>query len=660
MKYRRPYHNSKETSEAIEAVLPSWMKLVSDEESIGWQMFNAFYGIEAELLEDTRARSKDNLALLTFNPMSPGIVYKTQHDVDMGLAITCTANGSIEVVEADDLYTFFEGPPTRIEETGSYLNLIDEAISGLCYCIDYDEDGEWVMRDGELHSVLVVNRGNLYSDYSLPSTTIIDFTTLTELTTSDFHRRTQSYTVTNQDEVVNFIDGEYIMRHDTISTSVKVKDILNLDPSGEATEIASSNFTVRDKCLLLNDYNPVTNPNPLPSTYIVEYDYPVASSVGPVTTGRDLWGVARWNQQIYTAGKQRPYDDGQPIPFEVASSPAVNDVALRIDSTIVRPGATGYVDIEYMHAATNVTITNDEVYDFEAHDANFVSFEESMITAVYKGTYPSVEEVTDYEVHVFGRNGHRFSVSSSTDTITAVALTYLMKQRKNVTSKQSLSELGVGSDEYPYDFRVDNGVLYPYTIVDLNATGSADTVARTGQLNRMKVYFPPDFMGVTINPNDGNIWMIDRNNQRVYIFEGGSMRLLEKKDLFLWDGNTVATIPSTGNYDDALTFRNMKKDPAKIAGPAVIFKDWLFLADRGTLYRINIFDPDLAVSDSYTCPEGVTDITVDERGRFLFSIGNDVFIYQPLWDYMMIDRVNGTIYYREPYSYVEVGGVSDG
>jgi len=659
MKYRRPYHNSKETSEAIGAVLPSWMKMSSDEGSVGWQMFNTFYGVEAELLEGMRARSKDNLALLTFNPSSPGIVYKTQHEGDMGLAISCIANGSVEVLEADDIYTFFEGPPTRIEETGSYLDVIDEAITGLCYCIDYDEDGYWVMRDGDLHAAFLVNRGNLYSDYSVASTTILDGD-LSELSTTSFHRRTQSYLEAGQDEVVNFIDGEYLLRHDAIADSIKVKDILNLDPSGEATEIDPSNFTVRDRLLMLNYYNPVTNLLPLESTYIVEYDYPVASSLGPITTGRHLWGVARWNQQVYSAGKQRPYDNGQPIPFEVAKSPATNDVALRIEPTVVRPGATGYVDIEFMSGETTISITNDEVYDLEANYSDFVSFEEGMIESVLKGTWPAITEVSDYEVHIFGRNGHRFSISSATETITGVNLVYLKKQRRNVTSTQSLSELGTSSDEYPYDFLVDNGVLYPYTIVDLNAIGGADAVARTGQLSRMKVYFPPDFMGVAINPHDGNIWMIDRNNQRVYIFEGSSMRLLEKKDLFLWDGNTVATVPTTGTYDETLVFRNMKKDPAKIAGAAVIFKDWLFLADRGTLYRINIFDPDLAVSGSYDCPDGITDITVDERGRFLFSISNDIFIYQPKWDYMMIDRVSGVIYYREPYGYVEIAGVADG
>lgn len=659
MKYRRPYHDSISTDFAIKSVIPSWMKM-NEKDSIGWQFLNALFGMETELIDEAVRRESGNLFLPTADPLQLGTIYKTTHDTSsgpLGIGSSGSADGTVTLIEADDIYSFTNGPATRVGDAAlvGYFTE-DNVISGLEYVVDYDPSGYWVMKDGYLHGAYVVNLDVDLQDTAIDHT-IVYAEDGEQLRVLNFGRKTQTYEVKKADDLLNLIDGEAKLKYTPIASSVKILDILNLDPTGNASEVDATGYTINGDLLLQETHNPYTNPNPWKSTYIAEYKYPVSSRLGPITTTESIWGVSRWSNFSPVCSRLPEGNLGKEIPYEIHYSKGSSDIVLLTDPEYMRPGATGTVVVEHMAEATLAGSTTDYIeWDMLDEDPGFLYTESAMLSVVSAGS----PDATSYALLAFGENGHVVSLKKySAFPSTGITVRYKKKTEIPATGIQTLSSTDASLDPYPSVYYIEDGKTYPRTAIEVAATGAASQVLSSGTQDKIHVYCPSDYVGVAYNRFTNKLWYLDNNNQQLHVIDPFSFKIEERNQLFLSDGARTSAEP-TGHVDSIYPFINLEKNDSMNCGPCAFNQDWLYVVDGSSMYSINSFDPDFAVEDTFTVPTGIADITVNKNGDFDVAIGTGIYTIPLYHDYMIIDRENGIIYYREKYGYVELDGVVDG
>ncbi|MHA2067964.1 MAG: hypothetical protein ACXABY_26685 [Candidatus Thorarchaeota archaeon] len=454
MKYRRPYYNSPFTIDALD-VLPPWMKMRENKKSTGWQFMNALYGVEGELIQQQIDDSGRDLFLPSANIFQPDVIYKTLHtDTPIGASIFVAASGGAGVSEADDLYTFFQAPPTRVsEEETLYFDHFDDEIIGFTVAVDYDPSGVWRMRDGHHHTAYLLNRDILATDYSNEETEVYNEDRSTIAFTYNFARRTQSWEETGKDEIANFSSGSYTLQYTPIPSSLKVLDFLNLDSSGNATEVSS--YTLDVDRIDQVGYSPENLvPSGWRSSYIVEYDYSVASKLGPMTMSRSFWDVDRWNQ-IPLIAAVPPLDNlGMKVPFEFVNSEHDHTVAMRVRPDSWRPGATGWVDFTFGAMTSGVWADDSEMFHSRPGDEPyFVRTTPPNSVVVYDESTRTRLNRSIYRVDGSGLNNSDIYISpiDSGFTDLTVYVNYEAQVQIEATSVQAVDAYSAASDLFPND-----------------------------------------------------------------------------------------------------------------------------------------------------------------------------------------------------------------
>jgi len=674
MKYRRPYHIPASSLKSME-ILPPWMKMRSDPTSVGLKFINASHGLESQTLRETIEEARMNYYLPTADPLEPHTLFKTTHDTQngpLGATIEATGDGSVVVIEADDLYTFFNAPPTRLVYSQSIGPLLSgNDIAGLTYAMGFDASGSWVLGDAGNHGVYVLSKDISTDDYTTPQVVVVPDDTvgvITPIMTYNIGRKTQSFGVTGKDEQIHFKDGEVLLAHTPISSSLRVLDILNLDPTGNATLVDPTGYTLTDNIIQQVLYDPYVNDTPWRSSYIAEYDYKVGEKVNRLETTRDFWGTSRWNQDLAVGFVASSDDMGIPTPFEQAiGGSATYDLVLRVDPEIMIPGSTGVVVVEYPIWSSGQAWTSNYM-DMHDIDADFVSMNADMVTHVYGGAAELLTEDTHYTKKILGENGHIVAIEG-TGTIGTFDVVYTKKVQIEVTAQQSLSMTAANADLYPMDYTIRDGKAYPYSIIQIDADAGgldaeAQTIIRTGGMHNISLYYRPDYKGVAYQPLDDEVWFFDNNGLQVHIFNSSPLRMKGRKTL----QSSVATrlyLEPTGSVDQLYPFVNYQKgsDPLSNASSCTIYKDWLYVVGNGNnLLRYSVFGDEDVISaeTTYSLLDTHGDMSVSISGHFLFASGDTIALYRPYYDYFMVDRDRGDVYFREEYSYVEVGGVNDG
>ncbi len=272
MLYRRPYHNTLQTAESLE-ILPPWMKMRREKSSVGWQYINALFGTEAEMIDKYTEEARKNSYLPSADPTDPCCIFRTAHNISqapIGSVIAIEGSGEFPITEADDLYTFFEAPPTRVTVgTTTTFPSFSDTIIGFTFVVDYDPSGVWRMKDGNNHTAYVVNRDILATDYSEDETVVFADTDEQEIIrTYNFARGHQRFEDTGKDEILVFSSGSYTFDHVPIPSSLRVLDFLNLNSSGNAAEVRPEIFKLDEGRIDQVGYSAI---NAIPSGWSSSY-----------------------------------------------------------------------------------------------------------------------------------------------------------------------------------------------------------------------------------------------------------------------------------------------------------------------------------------------------------------------------------------------------
>ncbi len=663
MLYRRPYYNADLTAEALE-VLPPWMKMRINKASVGWQYMNALFGVEAQLMDEALEVAKDNQYLPTGNIFEPANIFKIRHDIaqaPLGSNVSAVASGNITLIEADDLYTFFEAAPTRLT-TGVITTFptLSDTILGATLVVDYDPSGAWLMRDGNNHLAYIINRDISTANYSKDQTIVFN-EDLKLIYTYNFGRTSQGWEITGTDEILNFSSGSYTLQHTPIEESLQILDILNLDPSGNATLVSPLIYTLVNDRIEQSEYSQ-TNivPSGWKSSYIVEYDHLIADRMGPITTTETYWDVQRWNQVPVIATVTVDNDLGVSVPFSTSvSEDPIDTVALRVRPDLWRPGATGWVEFSY--SASSSGIWASDLVEFTTtpgDDPNFV-FLDPMFAVRVIDDVTTVDRGT-YNVRASGANNRQIFIDPIGSGLTNLDVIVKYKAAAEIpaSSVQAVSSADVNLDKYPKDIFITDGIISPYTIIPITSTsGVIDDALASADEIQFTVHTWQDYDGVAYNPNGEDVWFIDNNNQQVHIYDAQPLVLRERRDLYGSSGARV-TVNPTGTTT-TYPFDSKDLDTNRTAGAAVIKGDFLFVVDGTNLHIMNVFDQEMNIVDTFTVPANIEDLAINTNGNLLAAIGSGLTELELHHDYFMVDNAKGITYYRENYGFVDVSGVRD-
>lgn len=107
---------SNETRRVLNQVFPSEFRIVADPTSKGYKFVNLLYGVEIDMQYDyiDQARHNSNLELFDFG---------TDHDYYQVIIKNNIVNDTVydadKIIKITDAATFYDGPPTRMETTGT-------------------------------------------------------------------------------------------------------------------------------------------------------------------------------------------------------------------------------------------------------------------------------------------------------------------------------------------------------------------------------------------------------------------------------------------------------------------------------------------------------------------------------------------------------------
>lgn len=114
----KSYHNSHTTDNLMSTYFPSWMKMSSDRDSVGWRMMNSIFGQDNEIIKDTLVNVRNNIYVDTAYIHSPSRVYITEHDINIQKATlsgVLDSNTSFDIRIVDNQDKLYINPPTRYE-----------------------------------------------------------------------------------------------------------------------------------------------------------------------------------------------------------------------------------------------------------------------------------------------------------------------------------------------------------------------------------------------------------------------------------------------------------------------------------------------------------------------------------------------------------------
>ena len=644
-----------------------------------------------------------------------GILDNTRTHIIPSNTLGIGATGVLPIV-VDKVEYFAKGAPTRL----SYYSSDDRTITGLTGDITgisyvkhwrvLDDDG---LETIEKQDVTIINQATTTPCGAGQLSTIVLDSEDNIIASYDYGLGYQDYGHTGKYEVVTDPSG-HIMEFNPIISTVKVYDYINVDPSGNAQLMPSENYTITQEQVDYNLYttltmagtnlyNSVSIDN---SNYFVEYQYAKYTYPKQMTTGKSKWGIQEMASPPLFASYPVNYY-GTKIPIEIGDTVYSNGALLRTDTDVLRPGSTATVKFNYIQASDvvwdGITAFSHDLSD----DGNFVSIDSAAVHVLYD----TMDITPYYDPSVVSALVSIPYVEDPTKSMTppyTVRCYYTAsKTYSSVSGVQSFSDIVGIADPYPSDYKLDGDYLTPYTMLPVTDADENIKLALLGAgVDDFEVTSNILFSGMAYDKDKNCYWVLEGNNLVLYKIRPGDGALLGKWNIFkrpnIYYPGYKTMASGVIDVDQNITrdyyfLSNSKDDSSRTAAGIVYYKDFLYILSTSDglnvdgitvggsgIWRLDTYNDRVMdieyeqsklekyphfplgtlIGGSGICGGSIPiDITMDDYGDFLVSGGDTVSKLKLHYDYVILDNVaqdvEGTIYYRENYTTVDVQGFDE-
>jgi hypothetical protein len=626
---------------------------------------------------------------------------------------------TITPIIVDKLESFANGAPTRLTYNQSddiVVSGLTGDLTGIGYTKNWsvrDEDGLYTIEEQD---VIIVNQMLASPISDVVKSTIVLDTNGNHITSYDYGLSYQDYAHTGNYEVITDPSGT-TLTYNPIISSVKVYDYINTDASGNAQPIASGYYsitsTVTDhklsSVIVMSGVNPYNGYSIDNSNYFVEYQYCTSNYPKMLTTQKGIHGIQRMASPPVFTSAPTGYFETIVTP---QGSETIYDTGklLRFNPIDVRPGAAVSVKYNYVGLTSIACSGLPFIYDMSS-ETNFIGLDDLAIHCMYDNS----EVTLDYDITLTGNTitldvvdeEDRVYSNSSIDTV--VVYYSAQKDYGTQTTVQSFNDYNLSSDPYAADYTIVGGNLHPYTMLPITDTDDyiLNTLYNAG-IDDFDITTSLLFSGIAYDQDKDCYWVLESNNMILYKVRPGDNSIIGKYPIFKRPNiyTPMYKTLASGFVDE---FNNVKMtypfysysidDPSRSASGIVYYKDFLYIlsyssgvvANNNTIggdgiYRLDTYDNrvmdikynasghelyphfplyNVGIPGPSSVCSGHTpaDITVNSNGDFLLAGGNTISKLVPMYDYIIIDAsVNehvGTIYYREPYSGVNITGFNE-
>ena len=504
------------------SALPTWMRMATDVNSVGFRFFNALVGTEIDRIERSfewvemnvspskaYINEVDSITVGEFPYLDPDTESLSAVD-RQGVDIK-----SIDVHIVNDR-EFFYGPPTRVSVDSNIVSpsSIYGNIIGLEYVKEMDSypssSGAYIVTHDIPNNVDISGVSFFDTDWNL-------------IGRKSYGVNTQNYDNVGYYEIMRQSSG--YLEHTPISGTVRMYDYLHLT-SGVATEVFQSGNAYPNEGLTWStdgSYYEFHDASGIRQTgYYAEYMWLDYLQNTYVTTSEKSDHISVWDGTPMFSVQATGYT-GTEIPI----SWGIDGAAIRVDPIYLRPGNVATVSRNYSTYATGVWV-----------DSSGTDFEMTLSDPYFVETYPSAVHVYDSSGNdLWPRSEYPYnpSVSGNYVTIPAIDLAtgvldvtiiYDALYSEDITGVQSYSN--DGNHQYPYEYEIikhkDKDYVKPYTM--LPVTG----VLASGIIGGYTVTTNKEYVGLDCSGEDE---VLSRNIQRSATY------VLERNNHVLHRRNTI-------------------------------------------------------------------------------------------------------------------------
>ena len=290
MPHRTP-HPTPNTTDMVR-LLPGWMQMRTDPQSLGWRVVNAIHGLPHEQIRQLIRTLDDSRTIGTLDPLDIRQVYRVDLTEDVppsvveasGFARVITVDGVLVPIRlVDEPDDFFHAHPTRWSH--SHSNTVTppdpddwaaSGIIGLCFVVGHP----------------ATPSGGYLVNYRVPavspSSTMLYDLDWQPASGYAYGIARQDFATTGTDELLyvgpNNTSGD--LAHDPIDAdNLEILDIANIDASGLARLVPGEEYSLN-----ANEVNFV-DPS---SLYVAEYNYAKFPWSKAMTTTDTFHLVQRW------------------------------------------------------------------------------------------------------------------------------------------------------------------------------------------------------------------------------------------------------------------------------------------------------------------------------------------------------------------------------
>ena len=618
-KYRRTYHDSKET-DGVLSMLPEWM-LWRNHDSLGYQFINSTFGNQAEYARSIISDNRNNLHPSVAYENEPYRIWKTYHDTASGnippsAYITGTLDTSvyhmlptgtiyidpstIELINADNEADFFSGPPTRLtydESNDIFPSGVSGDITGITYVKNwskYDASGVQLIPEQDVY---IVNQNIATPQSGDFMNTILYDTDWVRLDTYDYGIGYQDYDHIGRYELITDPSG-YTFEYNPIVDTIRVHDYVNLDGNGNSrvmptnTYIISSGTTdyVTTTSIVVSGINPFNHYPTQYSNYYVEYQYKKYEYPKPITTSNNLWHLQKSASPPIFVSEPAHYS-GTIISHEVAQTPSGNTFALRVDPRDLRPGALADIRFDYI-MAEDVIWYHTGAFDHDLSSDQYFLNTASGGAHVYYGG----EDLTPYFTPRISGNSQIYIpniVNPPHDPPYTVRMYYnAQKTYEDTIAVQSYASLMVDADPYPMDYMIERGYLIPYSILALSDSDS--DIQQSLLVSRGDQYMVTTdlvFNGIAYDKDKDCYWVLESNNLCIYKIRPSDGAIIDKFNIFKvpnfylssYKSRVSGVIDDRNNMHLGYPFLSQDVDDgSRSATGMVYYNDYLYISSSST------------------------------------------------------------------------------
>jgi len=627
----RSYHNSPETLEILSG-LPSWMNMTSNTQSVGFQVFNAILGIEAERIRKLGTWIHNNVFSATAYINEMPYYYKSVINKLAPETTTIYGQGyingnnttgriSIDVVDNEVDWVYVQ--PTRISYVSRTPFVGD--IRGIEYVENHptyptgvilatyvqpDPTGYNVVTTAENGIQLTREaKGVEYQQFSYQG-----YDEILRPETSGYLWSEYGSANTNPygKNVFNVSRGEF--EHTPVPGTVHMYDILNLDSSGNATEIKSTgtqsyrnsatNYVGYDTNLgnphLLTSWS-ITGTvwefiNPF-SHYMTTYAYKSSNNPKFMCPRSKTAYISNYSS-LMTFTSEDPDYTGTELPFGIAQS--TGNLGLCVDPILLRPGRPVTMGFSYTNVATGVWPKPATTqFTMTISDANFTKTSSDAVHIFYgnndlwprdKYVYSPVVDGSTITIDPTGL----YHMGTYMDGPLDVKVMYNADTSILATGVQSYSGLN-SNIPYPDDYKIvtfgigNNSRQYikPYTVVPVkHDTPSVYALMSSGNLKQYSLSTTKEYVGIAYSseaetlertPNRASIYVLERFNHVLEKRRAEDNTILEKYALFCPE-------PQASGYTTSVIPANMTliKEEDTVGKDGRAHKQYTYRDNRGT------------------------------------------------------------------------------